>query len=448
MRQPLEPHLGGRDGRIGVVGKEVAAADLDRVHPQLRRGHVHQTFGHGDRDGVAHGAILAGRCLVLEDDRRLGPVVLEIVGPAAKVHDLVALDRRGAGIDRIGADRGPVVDVEGEDLAVLVHGDAPPDLVIAGVDVGGEAFQPVGDELHRARHDLRDGRRRDLVGVDVDLDAVGPAHVPADDADPRFRQVEVLRQHDLNHVRRLRGVPCGHLPLPWIPVHEDGARFERDAGVPSGLEMRFHHGVRGGEGRIDVAFLVQTLEGEVVAHLRMQDRRGRIERAHHVGDLGQRVVVDLHQGRPILRRRATGGDDRGDGFADPGGAVHRDGVFGRRFQPLEMRQHPDPGSADRGDIGTGEDAQHTLDRQCLGRVDPGDPGMGVGTADEGDMHHARQHHVVDIGAAPLHQTLRVRARHGLADVAVGPVRVAEGGVHDAPPARACATLSMASTIAS
>ena len=64
-----------------------------------------------------------------------------------------------------------------EDAAVLVDGQARLDAVIAGVDVAGEALQPVGDELHRPAQQLRHDDDGDLVGVDVDLDAVAAADV-------------------------------------------------------------------------------------------------------------------------------------------------------------------------------------------------------------------------------------------------------------------------------
>ena len=119
MRQPLETHVRGRRHRIGIIPEHVAPADLDRVHADFGGRHIHQAFGDRDRDRMADCPVLAGRRLVLEDDRGPGPVILEVIGATAEVHHLVAFDGGGARIDRIWADRRPVIDIHGEDPAVF-----------------------------------------------------------------------------------------------------------------------------------------------------------------------------------------------------------------------------------------------------------------------------------------------------------------------------------------
>ena len=75
----------------------------------------------------------------------------------------------------------------------------------------------------------------------------------------------------------------------------------------------------------------------------------------------------------------------------------------------------------------------------------------VRRAHEGDMRHARQHHVADILRAPLRQPRQVRSRHRAADIGIRPVERGQHGrrivddFHFA--ARACATASMASMMA-
>ena len=74
----------------------------------------------------------------------------------------------------------------------------------------------------------------------------------------------------------------------------------------------------------------------------------------------------------------------------------------------------------------------------------------VRAAHERHVHHARQHHVVDVLAAALHQLLGIGSRHGLADVGVGPVDGAgiDDLVHDpAFPLRRAAVAATASTMA-
>ena len=100
------------------------------------------------------------------------------------------------------------------------------DAVIAGVDVAGEALQPVGDELDGATDDLGDHGNGDLVRIDVHLDAVAAADVAADDAHVALRQAELTREHGLHHVRRLRGVVHGEPGGAAVVVGKDRARLE------------------------------------------------------------------------------------------------------------------------------------------------------------------------------------------------------------------------------
>ena len=163
---------------IGVVGDQVAPPDLGRVHADLRRREIDQALGHRTCDGMADGAVLAHHVLVLEHDAGAGAVVRAGVGPADQVDDLVGLDRAGARIDRIGADAGQVVDLERGDVAVALDRRCGAlHAVVAGVDVGDEAFQPVGDEFDRPPQQLRQRDRRHLVGIDVHLDAERAADI-------------------------------------------------------------------------------------------------------------------------------------------------------------------------------------------------------------------------------------------------------------------------------
>ena len=76
MRQQFEPQAGGRGAGIGVVGNQIAAADLHRVHADFQRREIDQAFGHRAGDGVADAAILAHHVLVLEHDAGARAVVL------------------------------------------------------------------------------------------------------------------------------------------------------------------------------------------------------------------------------------------------------------------------------------------------------------------------------------------------------------------------------------
>ncbi len=139
--------------------------------------------------------------------------------------------------------------------------------MIAGVDVGDEALDPVGDELDRPLQKLRERDRRHLVGVGVNLDAERSADVLGDDAHLMLFEAQVLGEQVLHHVRRLCRVIGGQPLIALVPVGDDGARFVADAGVAAEDERRLDHRVGLGEAFVGIARDVHTLEGEIVAEL-------------------------------------------------------------------------------------------------------------------------------------------------------------------------------------
>ena len=98
---------------------------------------------------MADRAVLAHHILVLEHDPRPRAIILVGVGAADEIDDLVGLDRAGARIHRIGSDAGEIVDLERGDGAVALDADLALAAVIAGMDIGIETLDPVGDELDR-----------------------------------------------------------------------------------------------------------------------------------------------------------------------------------------------------------------------------------------------------------------------------------------------------------
>ncbi len=453
MRQPFEAHARRRSIGIGVVADQVAPADLDRVDAQRLGRHVHEAFRHRGRDRVADGAVLAGRRLVLQHHRRGAAVVGEIVRPAAQVHDLVALDRAGAGIDRVRADARAIIDVECKDLSIGIHRDAPRDTMVARMDVGDEALEAIGDELHRTAEDLRHRGHRDLVRIDMHLDAEGSADILADDAHRAFLDAQLLREDALHHVRRLRRVMDGQRPLGAVPVRDDTAWFECHAGVPAGDEGGLDHLVRGGHRGGDVALFGGAREDQVIAKLRMDDHSAGIECGLHVELRGQRFPLDRERGHAILRGRAAVRHHGHHRLALPGRAIERQRMLHRRLHPLEVIERRHPGVADLRQVGAGEHPHHPRHAQRRRGVDRHDPRMRMRAAQEGGVHHARKRHVVGIGRAALHQLRHIGPRHRAPDVGIRQVlaRQANGGrgdlVHRTPPFRTASVLSTASTIA-
>ncbi len=350
---------------------------------------------------MADGAVLAHDVLVLEHDAGAGAVIRAGVRAADQIDDLVGLDAAGARIDRIGADAGQVVDLERGDGAVVRDADLRLDAMVAGVDVGDEALEAVGDEFDRPLEQLRQRRRRHLVGIDVHLDAERAADVLGDDAHLVLFETEVLGEQVLRHVRRLRALIDGQALLARIPVGDDGARLVGDAGVAAEHERRLDHRVGVGKALVGIADVERALERQIVAELGMDHRRFRVERRFRIGHRGERLVIDANQRAGILGFGARAGDDRAHRFALPAGALDGDGVLRRRFDAFEMGEHADPRRDDLGELGAGDDRDDAgRFFRCRG-CDAFDARMRVRRTHEGDMRHARQHDVGDILAAAL-----------------------------------------------
>ena len=227
------------------------------------------------------------------------------------------------------------------------------------MNVGIETFDPVGDELHGTPQQLRQRVRRHLVGIDMDLDAERAADILAHHANLRIVQPKMQRCDVLHHVRRLGSLIDRQPSLGGIPVGHHRARLQRHAGVAAEDELRFHHGIGGGECRIDRADIEVALEGEVVAERGIDDGGCRIKRGAHVRDRLQLEVFhpDLFGG--VFRQSAALGHNGGHGFALPADAVDRNGVLWRGFQSLQMREHTHPGCDDLGELFARDDSEAT-----------------------------------------------------------------------------------------
>src|SRR5437879_13180255 len=93
------------------------------------------------------------------------------------IHDLIALDRAGARVRRIGPDPREIVDLECRDSAIALDTDLSLAAMVAGMNIGAETLDPVGDEFDRTPQQLGQRVSRHLVGINVNLDAEGAADV-------------------------------------------------------------------------------------------------------------------------------------------------------------------------------------------------------------------------------------------------------------------------------
>ena len=303
----------------------------------------------------------------------------------------------------------------------LLHADLRGDAMIACMDVGDKAFEPVGDELHRPLQELRQRHRRHLVRVGVHLDAERAADVLADHAHLLFFQPEMLGEQVLHHVRRLRRVIDGHALLGRVPVGDHRAALVAHAGVAAEVECRLDDLVGFGESLVGLARHEAALEGKIVPEIGMDHRRAGIERGLGVGDGGKLLVSHFDQLAGVLGLRPRLGDDRAYRLALPAGAVDRDRMLRRRLDALEMGENANPRRNDFRQLRPGDDRDHARGffRRC--GLDLDDARMRVRRAQVGDMRHARQRDIADVLPAPFGQPGQIRPRHRAADVGVRPV---------------------------
>ena len=102
-----------------------------------------------------------------------------------------------------------------------------------------------------------------------------PPDVLADHAHLALGETEMLGEQVLHHVRRLRALIHGQALLSRIPIGEDRARFQTDAGVAAEDEFGFDDRVGARESLVDFADLEPPLEREIVAEFGMDRRRSR-----------------------------------------------------------------------------------------------------------------------------------------------------------------------------
>ena len=452
VRQLLELDAGGEGVRIGAVGDQVFPAELRRIDAELLGREIDDALGEGDGDRMAHRAVLAGDVLVGEHHVHLRPVLLVLVRAAREIDHLVALDPAGAGIDRVRTDGGEIPEIEGENFTFPGARDPDPRLVLAGVDVGEEGLEPVGDELDRAAQHHRNRRGRHFVGVHVHLDAEGPADVLADHPHVCLGDAEVAREDVLHHVGCLGGMVDRQRVLRRVVIGEDRASLERHAGVAAELVGLLDDDVRFCERLVDAPRVEPAREADVVAEIGVNDDLAG-ERFLHVGDHRQLLPIGLDVLQGVLALRAGFGHHRRHRLALAARALDRDGELRRRFDALEMAEHTDPRLAVLGDRAAVECRDHARLARGLRQIEALEPRVRVGAAEEHDVRQPRKAQVVDVSAAALQEAPGVRARDALADVALvgggarGVQRQFGAGVHFLPLRRDPSTSSTASTIA-
>ena len=135
--------------------------------------------------------------------------------------------------------------------------------------------------------------------------------------------------------------------------------------------------------------------------------------AQHVGDGGERVVVEFALAGEVFGEGAAAGDAGGDGFADMAQLAGRERRLHRGAEAGEGGVGAD--GRDLGQVGGREHVRLVARRLAQG----GEAGMGDRAAEEGDLEGAGAGDVGDVAAAAAEEARVLLAAQGGADAGPG-----------------------------
>ncbi len=296
-------------------------------------------------------------------------------------------------------------------MPVGVGGDLV--VVVAGVRGGQQVLGAVLDPAQRVIALERQRRQHDLLGVEPRLRAEPAADIGRDDAQAALLDIEDLAERDADRMRRLgRGINHD-LVEPVVAISQDGAAFERRAGLPVHAVFAGDRDLGGAGGGLDIAALDVPLQIEVVAPAVVHEMAAAAPHLRRVDRRFQHLELDGDRIGEILRLAAGRRDAGGDRLADIAHLVGGERRPRRRFGAGRLGHDPDRLKARQ--IGRGIYPALRL----RWHRDRADPGVGMRAAQKGDLLDAGQADVRHELAAAIEVPLVLLAQQRGADTASG-----------------------------
>jgi hypothetical protein len=379
------------------VGRhQVAAAQLDRVHPELARERVHRPLDHP-------GAVRAARAAVGAHRRGGGHHAAEAqvearddVGAHRVDHRVLRQVEAGDGVGahlvkEIVAEREQRTLAGGRDRHV-VH--------LVALHAGHQGVLPPRlDPLDRPAEPTGQLGHHDVLGVVHALGAEAAAHVRrGDHPHPILGQPELPGDHP--------SMPVDHLHRPAdrqrlvAPLGDERARLEGMRAPARQADARAHHHRRGAERRLHVAHALAPLRDHVAADLLVEDGGAGGQRGLDVHHRGQRLVLDADQIERVVGAVDVVGDHRRHRLPNEAHAAGRErtDLAGHRQRGVGGVDRHRP--ADRAEVGRHEDAHHA-GRAPRGRhVDRSDARVRVRRAQHRGVQAPRHGQIVDERSRP------------------------------------------------
>ena len=147
------------------------------------------------------------------------------------------------------------------------------------------------------------------------------------------------------------------------------------------------------------------------------------QRLLHVDQRRQRLPLRFDQRQCVLSLHARFGNDRGDGFALPTGALNGHRMLRRRFNALQMPEHSDPRRAIFGNRAAIKNGDYTGLLFRFIKVQRHDFCVCIRAAKKHHVRKPRKLQIIGVRAAALQQSLGVGARNAASDVALGCGRI-------------------------
>ncbi len=194
-----------------------------------------------------------------------------------------------------------------------------------------------------------------------------------------------------------------------VAVGEHPAAFERRARLALHAKFASHGHFGGARCRVDIAALEHVLGVKIVAPLLMHRVAAAAHVARRVDHRVQYLEIDRDGIGEVFRLAARRRNAGGNRFADIAHLVGGERRPGRRFGAGRMRDDAD--RLDARQIRCREDTAARLRRNRNGS----DAGMGMRTADKGNVHRAGQFDVGDELAAPVQMPVVLSAQQRGAD---------------------------------
>ncbi len=273
-----------------------------------------------------------------------------------------------------------------------------------------EVLVAVLDPLDRAAQGHGVEARQQVLGIGAQLESEAAAHIGCDH--PHGALVEPQRLGELlaDEVGHLRRDVDRQLPGARLPLGQHGPGLHGQARHPVHVEPTLDHHVGLPAPSLHVPLALGVGDQEIgIEHLAVDHRSPRRQRPIDVGDVRERLVVDLDQVEGVLGHVPGRGGDAHDGLPLVGGLVPRQREMGDRRRTGHRPQDPD-GLGAGGHLRSDQDLPHPREGEGGGDVDPVDPGVRVGASPDGHLHRVGRVDVVREAARSPQQPVVLLAR--------------------------------------